>query len=639
MGVVMLLAGCSECTVENLLSTADEEGREFTLTFGLNVPNEFADGGTRAFGEGDSLENASIVLLAFDENHKLTNLYRGTYVSKSGNCHTFSVTLRTTDKKRIFHIVVANSDFQLGDNIYGFESEIFNSSSAVVKDGTDAYWARFEVNNVQEGTDSEIATALQHVHLIRNFCKLTLTLGSTVSNTLSYVQWGLGNVPAQGSIAPYMSGETFAEYIKEDGSTTNYEDLEENQGYLGHIPRTGSDFYSTTEVTSNDDIAWVDADKPLYCYENEGSERGENWKETTIFIRGKKSGSDDYLYYRISIVNPDNDYEAFDLLRNIVYNIVVNELNATGYSSAAEAWNRPAGNNISGSTHTTSYPIITIDKAALRVEYIKKYVVSPAPFTMYYRYVPDVSTGDGDTYTAENDKIVLKCDNKTLVEGTEYTDYAFKSFTIAKEDYNTNYRLITFVPNTIKGESTVSSTVHVGVTDRNDLYRNVTFYLRQRYQLKDMSITKGDDDNSFVLGLKVPANLPEELFPLEFTLETYPVCIYADVSSGTIMNTECTTESIFETEDREGEETFQYIRRESYTDFETLSSVDGYRTINFYFKFNGVSLSTGKNTVLFGVYNDDFSCDPEGDRSSTTATPLKQSFVVTKNGTDSYSVY
>jgi hypothetical protein len=179
--------------------------------------------------------------------------------------------------------------------------------------------------------------------------------------------------------------------------------------------------------------------------------------------------------------------------------------------------------------------------------------------------------------------------------------------------------------------------MRVGVEGKPELYRNITFYLRQRYLLKSMSITKGDDDNSFVLGLKVPANLPDELFPLEFTLETYPVCIYADVSSGTVMNTECTSTSIF-TDEEKDDATFQFLRRITKSDFSALESVDGYRTINFYFRFNGVALETGTNSVLFGIYNESFSADPEADRNESTPSAFKKSFTVTKESTDAYTV-
>ncbi len=638
--VLTLLASCSESTIDTLLSTTnEEEGTPFTISFNMEIPTEASPTATRAFGEESAFnaDNATITLLAFDENHKLTNIYHGEYLESSGTSYTYKVTLRTTDKKRIFHVIVSDEAFTPGDDIYGFESEIFNHPSAVVKNGNAAYWARFEVNNVQNTSNSEITSALQHVQLVRNFCKIELTLGSAITNTLKDVKWGLANVPTQGSIAPYISGEAFANYITPSGTSASYTTLEKEQGYYGHIPRTSNSFYSVTSVSSNNDITWVDKDTPIYCYENEGSSRDENWKETSIFICGTNTETNAVVYYRISIVDPDNNYEPFDLLRNIVYNIEIERLTSTGYSSAAEAWNRPAGNNLSGSTHTAAYPIITINKAALRVEYVKKYILSPDPFTMYYRYVEDVSTTTDDEYEASNDKVLLVCGTDTLEQGKEYPNYAFKSFSIANEDYNTNYRQITFTPNPITSESAVTTAMRVGVEGKPELYRNITFYLRQRYLLKSMSITKGDDDNSFVLGLKVPANLPDELFPLEFTLETYPVCIYADVSSGTVMNTECTSTSIF-TDEEKDDATFQFLRRITKSDFSALESVDGYRTINFYFRFNGVALETGTNSVLFGIYNESFSADPEADRNESTPSAFKKSFTVTKESTDAYTV-
>ncbi len=634
MCMLTLMAGCSEEIMDTALAPTVSEGTEFTLSFGVTLPEENS---TRAFGETSAFlpDTASIVLLAFDENHKLTNVYHGEHTKTEGNCNYYKVTLKTTEKKRIFHVVVNHNALSEVNNLYGFESDIFNSSTMVVNKGTDVYWTRFEVDKVQNTKNADIKTAMQHLKLVRNFCKIKLSLAAAVAAQLHDVEWGLVNVPTRGTVAPYINEQLFADYnVTLPENTTLYENLEKEQGFYGHVPRTDAAFYGSATINSDDDVEWVSVDEPLYCFENEGEARSEDWRETSILMRGKKGASTAYSYYRIAFVDQSNGNEPYYLLRNIEYLVAISELNATGYSSAAEAWNRPAGNNISGDTQTSSYPIITINKSALRVEFIKKYIVSPATFTMFYRYVPDVTTGDGDTYTASNDKVVFSCDKKTLTAGTEYSNYAFKSFSVAKNDYNTNYRLVTFTPSAITGESAVTTTMRVGVENESDVYRDVTFVLRQRYLLKSMSITKGDDDNSFVLGLKVPANLPEELFPLEFTLETNPLCIYADANSGTVMSTESTQESILGSD-----ETFQFIRRVSLADYEALKKEDGYRTIPFYFKFNGVSLIAGANAVWFGVYNEYFSCDPEGDRSSTTATPLKQSFVVTKNGTDSYSVY
>jgi hypothetical protein len=637
--LLTLIAGCSENTYDTALSPDTSEGKEFTLSFGITLPEEISTVRTRAFGEVDSFhpDTASIVLLAFDENHKLTNAFKGTYTGTSGSCNHYQITLKSTEKKRIFHVLVNHNKLNLDDNLYGFESDIFNNDVMVVDSATDVYWARFEVEKVEEGDNSAISQALQHLQLIRNFCKIKLSLTDDVTQDFDDVQWGLVNVPKRGTVAPYIREQSFADYTTVPEGTTQYAYLKNAQEYYGHIPRTDESFYGASEIIGDDDIQWFDITSPIYCFENEGSARGEDWKETSIMIRAKKKTSSAYTYYRIALVDQSNENEPFDLLRNIEYDLTVHEQKATGYTSATEAWNRPAGNNISGDTQTSSYPIITIDKSGLRVEYIKKYIVSPADFTMFYRYVPDVTTGSGDTYTADNDKIRLTCNKVLLSTNKKYSDYAFNSYSIADKDYNTNYRLITFTPNPITGESAVSTTVRVGVEGMSDVYRDVTFVLRQRYLLKSMSITKGDDDNSFVLGVKVPANLPDELFPLEFTLETYPVCIYADVSSGTVMNTECSSSSLFSEEEKE-DETFQFLRRITKSDFSALESVDGYRTINFYFKFNGVALESGTNSVLFGVYNDSFSADPESDRNASTPTAIKKTFTVTKNNSDSYTV-
>jgi hypothetical protein len=138
----VFVAFATSCSDELVTNTGSGEmGDDVTIDFSLEVPQR-EDALTRTFTETEEAEfiasDASIVILAFDENHYLTNAYQGTYKSVDANgVVTYSVTLKSTDEKRFFHVIVNHNNLDISQIQYGMESEVLTSDLMTVDYGKD----------------------------------------------------------------------------------------------------------------------------------------------------------------------------------------------------------------------------------------------------------------------------------------------------------------------------------------------------------------------------------------------------------------------------------------------------------------------------------------------------------------------
>jgi hypothetical protein len=662
--LTICITGCASVTESVEESTRTEmDDDEFTLQFGLTIPDATNRATTRAFGETIDAKNASVKLVLFDENHLLTNAYEGSYLSTVNGYNYYTVTMKLSDKKRIIHVIVNDNDLDIQDIPYGLESDLFSSTLMAVDQGVDAYWGRVEVDKIDEESTAE---ALKKLRLVRNFAKVTLTLKDEALEKLTDVQWGIMGAPAKGSVAPYLSGQNFADYFQGDdaNASSSYEQLY-NQGYCGNIPRTSENadtFYTLTTESEESQIEWKSLDDPIYLFENEGNSSNSLWQKTGFIVRAKYNKSSSYCYYRIAPVDADRNYETLNILRNLHYKLSITNVAAAGYSSATEAYSKAAMNNISGSAETSIYNYVSLDDQVLNVEYVKKYILSPADFTLSVRYIPDVtSTNSDNEYVTDNSKVTLAYaspyNSSDDGQGSmpAFTGSVSDGFSVASYEVTStddDYRTFTFHPNIAPtGGRSVTSSIRVAVDGMNTLYRDIEFILRQRYLLQNMQIIKDieaenaddtDEENCFTLTVDIPSNLPDEIFPLEFTLETYPACIYPNVKKSN-MEVEGNQDSYFE---ENTEQTYHFHRRVSKDEFKNVVTKyskggmvqeGGYKKLSFFFKMNAAVLESSGHTIKFGVYCDSFSSHPDEDIEKAIPQMLQSSFTFT-NSNGSYSL-
>jgi hypothetical protein len=237
-----------------------------------------------------------------------------------------------------------------------------------------------------------------------------------------------------------------------------------------------------------------------------------------------------------------------------------------------------------------------------------------------------------------------------LTDGTFSKDNeVLTSYMIATEDTQTNYRSVTFTPKTPdKGERSKTTTVRVQVAGKAELYRDVTFVLRERYKMEHMDLyrddkkVEGGKNDCFTLTVDIPANMPKELFPLDFTFEAKPAVVYPNVEKS-IMEVNGTHPSIF---DSTSSSSFHYHRAVRRVAYDTVLKEDGpggfrdeggYKKISFFFKLNTAQLSDGE-TIKLGVYCPTFSPDPDKDVAKATPKPLTKTYTYEKDSKGIYTL-
>ncbi len=717
MVLLMTLCSCSEELLECANGGDDlQDGEEFTLTIPVEVP-QTEEVSTRSFDESflksdSARRNASIILLAFDKNHFFTNAYKGTYESTDDNYYTYySVTLHKTSDMRYFHVLVNHNELlgKLGSIPYDTESDIFNSDLMIVDHEKNVYWERVAMDAV---TPEIAMEKLSHLKLIRNFGRLKLDIDIPENAGVGYlkdVSWGLAYIPTKGTVAPYLHDQEFADYIVGEGENAvlaDYKTLTES-GYTGHIPRNAQNADTFYGVTNPEDIVWKDKSSNLYTFENEGESKSSLYKETMILIRAtyvNEHGTPDAqpTYYRVSIVDPDT-YAQLNLLRDVSYDIRISGVSDSGYETVQDAISRPANNNLSGSTITSSYPTIMAGSKALRVGYMRKYILTPDTFSLTYRYVSDVTKFDANNATnpetdAQNDQVIIS-DNRNLplvaqdnttrvavndrewvVIDNENVSPVLAQYSVAGQgDEEDKFRRIVFHPATISTDG-ISKTATIRLLAKDtELYRDVEFVLRPRYSLQNPVIVRddsyaghdcGDEEGYYSIGSKtnftltvdIPMNLPKEIFPLTFTLETSPAVLYPNTQRS-IMEANGTDYSIFDWTTRNSFHFHRSVTRdayntlftghgyggftESYTgDVATTGNVDthlGYKQITFFFSLNTLLMKTlldSNNSVAvrFGIYSNEFSPHPLEDANEYTPGILDVYYKFTLGTDGTYTV-
>jgi hypothetical protein len=649
------LAGCYDDS-DDLLPEVNTEGA-ITITFGTEVERCTSTRGDDPTFEnfGDELSyysdashsyiddrenftaeqaaNAPIYIVAFDENHLLTDVYPCIYKDSDNGKYYYKTTLNKTTQKRIFHLLVGLT-ISPSNVPFATESDIFNSD-LMTATNTDVFWRRIEVPNIQD----DIATYLNDIKLIRNYARVKLSFDLVETSIyqasdFAHVEWCMMNVPTMSYVAPYLKEQEFASYFKEDGTQATYDDLYE-EGYRCHVPRTTSNksTYYTNTTAADAETLWTKWYHPLYTYENEGSSESDLYRRTALLIRATKTDSTIW-YYRLNLVDPDRNNEQLYLMRNVSYEVKITSINEAGYTTVGEAFSRAAANNISGSASTSTFTNVSTNNASLRVEYMTKYIFSADSVTMNFRYVPNVTKlDDNNNYVSENESVELTTAEAYTgtapdFKGTDSTQYAIADYSIAKKDNSgSNYRKITFKPNTPqKGGISTTSKIRVRVNDEdnptnNSLYRDVTFVLRNRYLMKNMTITR-DDVNTYTLTVDIPSGLPQEIFPLDFTFETYPPFAYPNADRS-IMRVSGTDESLFNGK----YDSFHYHRAVTWDIYQSFNAENGYTQVTFYFHTITENLPTEDSTiVMFAVYEPSFSPAPDEQIDRSRPWPLFGAF-------------
>lgn len=478
-------------------------------------------------------------LLVFDENGYFVEAQAAapttSFGVESGTTYGFSVQLSQSPSKRTIHFVANSPITDVKAYSFGSERELINALST--SGAQDAYWQRVELpDGIIEGqtAGSLVGTSLAkltEVPLVRNFVKITVQNKAAANANGGFVLEGIAlvNTPNKGTIAPYnVNSGDYAVY----NSSTTYSGLN-SAGYYGFepadmaidttIPTTFVAAVAGGQDATDDDDETVASYAESYMYERRMHDKPSDY--TYVIIKGKYNNGTT-SYYKVDIINQEQDGAYFDLLRNFNYVIDINAVLGDGFSTPDAAAAAAASNNISASIDTRNLLNISDGKARLYVEYVDKVLTKAGTYTLKYKYVPNIANSNtvsngyvtsGETTTANPVDLSKVVEGDVIKTGT---------VSVANTDVD-GWRTITFTTNDVAGVKNQTITIRAGA-----LKRDIRLSLRDPFQMSVAVTGSGTALGSArTVTINLPSDrLPEAIFPLEFVIVDKNLSISPDTS-------------------------------------------------------------------------------------------------------------
>lgn len=400
-----------------------------------------------------------------------------------------------------------------------------------------------------DGNDG-VKSKLTEIPLIRNFAGITVSKNNNVKN-FDFISYKIVNIPSSGTIGAWDSDLKQVPILHESGIMKNYTNL----SYRGIIP--GDVVLKNQE---KDAKSWtyqdfIDKDVTSYIYEHPF----ESTRRTYILIYGIYTWTEDTkdpetgktitieksepCYYKIDIGVPDqyNNFQYYNIIRNIRYNIVINQVEAKGCSTIEDAIAYPPFNNISASTETSTMLNISDGHNLLIIDQLNHIIVDKGQrVDVLYRYIENIDkpsqklennlTPKDNAKTGDVIKSIIPPDPEnpvdTVIDGVGWKKL---SLFINNPSEDGNIKKQSFIIYDGRGLSrTINITLRqpwkyspIGNINGEDFYATVARGSANLYDddltvPEDISSKKGED---FTVYFNLPNGLDETMFPLVFQLE------------------------------------------------------------------------------------------------------------------------
>lgn len=511
-----MIFALASCVSEDLpLTNIPHEGDKVTLDFSVVIP----EAGSTTRGTMAEPSITSLVVVVFDENGRYVEAVDAKVEDDSATDPVeFKVTLSQSGTPRALHFV-ANK--QKTDFSYGTETSIM--SSLTTTNSQDAYWQRVKVNSMMQGEETALNTQLQNVPLVRNFAKIVVNVDKEKVKNFTMTGYAVVYAPISGTVAPYNSATTqFQNFVKSGTTGLNYgeDDLAD---YKGFMP-------AGVQIDNTVPTAW--STNGVYTYE---STYGNG---TAVVIKGTYTSGNTATecYYKVDLAkrNANGTIENYNILRNICYTITIDEVLGAGYTSAKDAMENTAGNNLSGSVDTKNLLNISDGTSRLFVEYVDKRIMNTNSFTLKYKYEPELNGTSANAFKTESNTsahLTGVLNAKVRDTDTKFiTDWA-----VTKDDAGEGWSEITFTVNADVFNSLGANEVLQGTftISSNALSRTVRLYMLKPYTMTvscNPTTVARSVGASVTINTHIPSGLPSDIFPLVFDIEAAELSIYPDPS-------------------------------------------------------------------------------------------------------------
>ena len=581
-----------------------------------------------------------------EENYPLTEGDRHTTL------YRFKVQLELSDFGRTIHILGNVDENQLITGSYSYQS----LPGMLSYDNKQAYWQKLYVPHIKAKTDpvtqepimqdgsyvpdDETTSFFQYIPLIRNFAKIQVT---NASDNFQLHSYAVIFYPERGSVVPYRSNESdvlnrfdfnppsgyrFSGYEK-----STFEELEDVINYPGNMP---------SEVALSDVIPPAsefehpensqgrvlkyeasDTESGFYIYE-----RGvptDKIGPTFIIVCGKFEDDDNWYYYRLDLMESKVEgtqtvSRYYPIYRNFRYNIQLHRISSEGVQSPELAAVSSGAEDISADVSMRHLSDISNGTTRLVVEpFMTRTYSGPAEEDSYYelyaRFFNNVNSDVPNLNTAavrvelepmedgSDDILILYDGNGHRVPTKGF--FFPEATTMGGVD---GFRIIRF--NTVEPLDE-TKTQKIKITGHNPgnsqdlrLYREVVITLQKK---QTMTVTCTDPvpmttNTTIDVGITIPSELPESMFPLDFIVEPEAGTLTPDTSKDINLpvvsgRSIATTESTYK-----DSPAFYYIRTLTWEEFSHLSVSEGQRTFHCYF-----NPTKAQSATTIWVYNEYFT--------------------------------
>lgn len=467
----------------------------------------------------------------------------------------------------------------------------------------------------------------KNVKLVRNFAKITVGVAEDVNFTLE--GFYIVNTPLKGTMAPYSaSNRLFPEFLDKDDKPLPYQEVANkysgispaNTGLANQV--TSGDAALIPTVPSSDMTTVITIEK-----DNDGNEVEKHWNclpskyiyernftsisRTFIIIKGRY-GDNESTYYKLDLGNNDNDgiFRYYGLLRNYNYFLKIKEVRTNGYATSQAAAEGTVYNNISFDIDTDHLINMSDGTDIIRVN-LTTAVITDNDSTIVFRYAYKAGIREPNNGTYNNGlatfidlkpgnvilsinpenpnsatdtnlpgdntpwrQVTIKCKNPTSVTETqEFTIVNTRTGlgrTISlvshfKWEFENLYefaRIWENYPETYKGLETYNPD---NPSEKNPHGTDAASTANSTYA----GLCGTEVGSQFTIFFDIPDNIPEVLFPLEFTIES-DLQGLENEPMGTIVVRP--GPSLFP--DNQGENRIQYIKSVSWTEYNSPLKTD-----------------------------------------------------------------
>lgn len=541
-----------------------EEGQEVVLNLSVDM-GDMQSAATRAMGV-DVEGTPALWLAVFDGEGYLVEWTEAFDCETTNGVTTFKATLHATMEKRVMHFLLNYVDDSAELELdYGHENNVIGGLT--VERNRDVYWQRVELPEGINGSTDQNGTVkkyLTKVPLVRNFSRIKVT---EVCDHFELTGFYVLNVPQYGTVAPFING-SFVKYYNENGGNftpKTYATLN-TEGYTGAMPDDDERINKHTEFAESTTL--LDKDASYYLYESTYI-NGNKDKTVSVLLKGNYDGTE--YWYRVDLVKPDDKtgvIEYFDVLRNFAYTINITHVTA-GKTSAKDAIEQPAGNNILSSLDIAHLTNVSDGTATLEVNYTDTVLISNDAVTVRYKFTDTGSGANDNSDIADKQNECgwyLTYDGQTAPIGVA----------IAGGNSTDGWRDVTIRVNdaTITERKEVSITFFATSSTKTVLSRTVHYTLmpQQPMLVECPALVPATVGSEFNVNILIPDGLPEAMFPLDFAIESqaegetdYLAQYITPANSETVSVK--TDGSIVDIEKLKGKKSFQYVVTLSYEDY------------------------------------------------------------------------